>query len=126
MTADRLRRPEVTTKETKETKERGTVRGLTSSTSFSSYGPHTQRDAKAPGSEDGSAIDADILTASEAITFLRIGRNTLYDGCARGEIPHVRIGRVLRFSRRALLAWLGHARRASVDPWSTQVAEEGT
>jgi excisionase family DNA binding protein len=70
-------------------------------------------------------VESDVLTASEAASLLRVGRNALYDGCARGEIPHRRVGRLLRFSRTALLAWLGAPDRERMAPWSEQVAKEG-
>jgi excisionase family DNA binding protein len=49
----------------------------------------------------------DVLDAREAMALLRLGRNALYDACGRNEIPHWRIGKLLRFSRSALLARLG-------------------
>jgi len=49
-----------------------------------------------------SVNDDDVLTVAEAADFLRIGRNQLYDAIGRGEIPHVRIGRTIRLSRRVL------------------------
>lgn len=51
--------------------------------------------------------NAEILTVNEAAEFLRIGRNQLYDAIGRGEVPHKRIGRSIRLSRTALVAWLG-------------------
>ena len=53
-----------------------------------------------------SAERDDVLEAPEAAQLLHLGRNALYDACARGEIPHQRIGKVLRFSRAALMKWL--------------------
>ena len=48
----------------------------------------------------------EVLSATQAARFLGLGRNALYDGAARGEIPHRRVGKRLLFSRAALLAWL--------------------
>ena len=48
----------------------------------------------------------DVLDVRGAMELLRLGRNAVYDGCARGEIPHRRIGKLLRFSRTGLLRWL--------------------
>lgn len=50
---------------------------------------------------------AEVMTAEEAAGFLRIGKNQLYEAAGRGEIPCQRIGRTLRFSRTALVKWLG-------------------
>ncbi len=53
--------------------------------------------------------DEDVLTVNEAAAYLRIGRNQLYDAIGRGEIPHLRIGRTIRLSRRVLDRVLGGA-----------------
>ena len=55
----------------------------------------------------GPENDNDVLTATEAAKVLRIGKNQLYEAAGRGEVPHRRIGRTLRFSRKALVDWLG-------------------
>jgi excisionase family DNA binding protein len=65
-------------------------------------------------------IADDVLDARGAAALLGLGRNGLYDACARGEIPHRRIGKQLRFSRAALLAWLGAPGREMMPPWSEQ------
>lgn len=49
----------------------------------------------------------EVLTVDEAAKFLRIGRSQLYDAIGRKEIPHQRIGRSIRLSKTALVAWLG-------------------
>lgn len=48
----------------------------------------------------------DVLTAQEAADLLRINRETLYVLAGQRKIPHARLGRSLRFSKRALVAWL--------------------
>ncbi|MCY4639491.1 MAG: helix-turn-helix domain-containing protein [Chloroflexi bacterium] len=50
--------------------------------------------------------DAVLLTVREAAAFLRISRNLAYELVARGEIPAVRLGRVIRVPRAALDRWL--------------------
>lgn len=47
-----------------------------------------------------------LLTVSEAAKVLRIGRNLAYDLVARGELPSVRLGRVIRIPRSALDDWV--------------------
>jgi excisionase family DNA binding protein len=59
----------------------------------------------------------DVLTVPEAAALLKIGRNALYEACGRNEVPYRRIGRQIRFSRAALVAWLGS--------WSKQGAQKG-
>lgn len=53
----------------------------------------------------GEILD-DAIDVRGAMTLLKLGRNAVYDGCARGQIPHRRIGKLLRFSRSGLRAWL--------------------
>lgn len=47
-----------------------------------------------------------ILTVPEAAAFLRIGRTAAYEAVRLGLIPSVRLGRLVRIPRDALLAWL--------------------
>jgi len=57
-----------------------------------------------------------LLTVSEAAKLLRIGRNLAYELVARGEIPSVRLGRVIRVPRSSLEQWLEReARQAHPD-----------
>ena len=50
--------------------------------------------------------DVHLLTVPEAAKFLRIGRNLAYQLVGRGEIPCVRLGRMIRVPRSALEQWL--------------------
>lgn len=61
--------------------------------------------------------DADVLTVDDVATMLQVGRNAIYESVGRNEIPHRRIGKQIRFSRRAIVRWL--------DSWSSQGAKEG-
>ncbi len=70
-----------------------------------------------PARSGGRELDGDVLTVDEAAVLLKVGRNTLYEACARNEVPCQRIGRQIRFSRAALMRWLGS--------WSKQDAQEG-
>ncbi len=53
------------------------------------------------------AEDAVLLTVKEASALLRISRNLAYDLVARGEIPAIRLGRVIRVPRASLDQWVG-------------------
>ncbi|MBI3129507.1 MAG: helix-turn-helix domain-containing protein [Candidatus Tectomicrobia bacterium] len=57
-----------------------------------------------------------VLTVDELAEFLRVGRDTVYQAIAKGEIPGAcRIGRTIRISRDAMLDWVrgkGHAPRS--------------
>ena len=49
----------------------------------------------------------EILTAAEVAELLRVNRKTLYEAVQRDQIPGVvRVGRILRFHRDAVLAWI--------------------
>ena len=50
--------------------------------------------------------DVMLLTVREAAGLLRISRNLAYELVARGEIPSIRLGRVIRVPRTALDQWL--------------------
>ena len=70
-------------------------------------GRHNYRD----GNMKKAKKKNDVLTADEVAELLRINRNTVYEAFHRGEIPGVRIGRVIRFSRKRIREWLEGARR---------------
>ncbi len=50
--------------------------------------------------------DVILLTVREAAGLLRISRNLAYELVARGEIPSIRLGRVIRVPKTALDQWL--------------------
>ncbi len=47
-----------------------------------------------------------LLTVPETARLLRISRNLAYELVARGELPSVRFGRVIRIPRRVLTDWV--------------------
>lgn len=51
-----------------------------------------------------------LLTISEVAAYLNIKRKTIYAKVEAGEIPHYRIGRLVRFSLAEIDAWLGDCR----------------
>ena len=62
----------------------------------------------------GLKPDADrpvLLTAREAAQLLGLRESTLRDHTRRGRVPHVRIGRLLRYREGDLLAWLDELRQ---------------
>ena len=58
------------------------------------------------GAESSAPAPPDVLTVDEAADFLHLGRQAVYDAVGRGEIPHRRIGKHIRFSRTGLIQWL--------------------
>lgn len=51
-------------------------------------------------------IEPALLKIDEAAQFLSLGRSTLYQLIASGQLPVVRIGRSVRLSREALRHWI--------------------
>ncbi len=49
---------------------------------------------------------SDVMTVIEVAEYLRINPQTVYRKAKSGEIPVIRIGRVIRFRRTELEAWL--------------------
>jgi len=47
-----------------------------------------------------------LLTVEEAAAVLRIGRNMCYELIRQGQIPHVRLGRLIRVPRFGLESWV--------------------
>ena len=50
--------------------------------------------------------DRELLTAREVQQLLAIGRSKAYDMIAKGELPTLRIGRIVRVPRRDLFRWI--------------------
>lgn len=53
-----------------------------------------------------------LLTSEEAADFLRVSQRTLWAMSNRGEIPTIRIGRLIRYSMSDLLEFVGQQRNA--------------
>jgi excisionase family DNA binding protein len=47
-----------------------------------------------------------LMTADEAAQLLRVPRSTLYELARSRGLPHIRVGRALRFTRADLGIWL--------------------
>ena len=45
----------------------------------------------------------EMVTPEEAGAFLRISRNAMYDVIRKGDVPHVRFGRLYRIPKTALI-----------------------
>ena len=50
--------------------------------------------------------DGQLLTVQELAAYLSVTEQTLRKWCAKGEIPHGKIGGFLRFDRDQVQAWL--------------------
>lgn len=83
-------------------------------------GAHRRPEALAPGQPAGRDIGADpLLTAGEVAALLQVTKAWVYAETRAGRIPHVPLGRYVRYRRSAVLRWIsaleqdsvGHARR---------------
>jgi excisionase family DNA binding protein len=59
-------------------------------------------------------LDHRLLTAEEVAELLRLPASTVYDLARTGRLPHLRIGRALRFSQSDLEAHLAQRCRGQV------------
>ena len=59
-------------------------------------------------------MDHEMLRVDEVAALLKLGRTKVYQLVADGELPAVRIGKVLRISAEALQQWL--SRQAVANP----------
>jgi excisionase family DNA binding protein len=59
-------------------------------------------------------LDDRLLTADDVAELLRLPVSTIYDLARTGRLPHLRIGRALRFSRGDLEAHLAERCRAQL------------
>jgi excisionase family DNA binding protein len=53
----------------------------------------------------------ELLTFDEVVALLKVPRGWLYDRTRKHEIPHLKLGRYLRFERTALMEWLAKQTR---------------
>lgn len=61
-----------------------------------------------PANQNEPSANTDaVLDVEQVASLLRIGRNSVYESVGRNEMPHRRIGKQIRFSRAAILRWLG-------------------
>jgi excisionase family DNA binding protein len=75
---------------------------------------HPPASPRRPADLAGSSTSAlatlpEVLTAREAATILRVGRNQLYQAVNRRELGAIRIGRSIRIPKQALVALLASA-----------------
>lgn len=82
---------------------------------------------EAESPESGSALSqdgapnlreppADLLTAQEVAVLLRVTLGWVYNETRRGRIPHLRLGRYVRYRREALDAWMREIESYAASP----------
>ena len=62
--------------------------------------------------EPPPATNGGLMKPPAAAEFLAIGTRKLWELTNRGEIPHVRIGRAVRYDRRDLETWIEKHKRS--------------
>lgn len=55
---------------------------------------------------DTGGLTEPLLNADEAAQLLHVPRSTLYELVRSRRLPHVRVGRALRFTRQDLAGWV--------------------
>jgi excisionase family DNA binding protein len=49
----------------------------------------------------------EMLRVEEVAAWAQVGKGTIYEALRRGDLPHVRLGRLVRIPRSALAEWAG-------------------
>ena len=61
----------------------------------------------------GPDLSDDLLTADEVAALLRMTSAWVYSETRRNRIPHLRLGRYVRYRRSTISAWMGELETAS-------------
>jgi excisionase family DNA binding protein len=62
--------------------------------------------AEAHQGQLSNLLDEPLLNADEAADLLHVPRSTVYELVRSRHLPHVRVGRSLRFTRQQLACWV--------------------
>lgn len=55
---------------------------------------------------DSHRSERELLLADDVAALLEMGTDWVYEQTRKGRIPHIRLGRSVRYRRMAILAWL--------------------
>lgn len=64
-----------------------------------------------------SVIDRRLLTIQETAQYTGLSVHTLYSMVSQKRIPHVKLGRLVKFDREALEKWIKHQTVMPVAKW---------
>ena len=67
--------------------------------------------------DNGTMGLAPLIDANGAAAFLGVTTARLYGACREGLIPHIRIGRSVRFSRPDLMDWVANGGSTYAGGW---------
>ncbi len=70
--------------------------------------------------------NSDMMTVLEVAAYLRISRDLAYELIARGELPHLRLGRVIRVPRFGLEQWIARTAGLPLTAPVTVTSEQRT
>ena len=56
--------------------------------------------------KDASTNDESLMDIDDTARYLKTGKHWIYDRTRQGLIPHIKLGKYLRFSKSAIDAWL--------------------
>lgn len=62
---------------------------------------------------DGESL---LLTVEQAAKLCQISRGLAYELCAWGELPHIRLGRLIRIPRQGLEDWIARQGQVGLPP----------
>ena len=65
-----------------------------------------RRQAEVHKDQPSNLLDEPLLNADEAAQLLHVPRSTLYEWVRSRQLPHMRVGRSLRFTRVHLARWV--------------------
>jgi len=76
-------------------------------------GQMVERGAEGEGSAEGQEDPFEMLTADEVAVWLHVTKDWVYTQTRANHIPHVPLGRYVRYRRGAVKAWVAELERSS-------------
>jgi excisionase family DNA binding protein len=70
-------------------------------------------DRRSPPARAGSEPGARLLEAEEVASYLGMRTDWVYREVRAGRLPHIRLGRAVRFRKESIEAWLEASERAA-------------
>ena len=72
-------------------------------------------------STESTTAPASLMTVEDVCAYLRVGKTWVYAAADKGTLPSVRAGKLLRFRRADLEAWVERQVKASTEAVSANV-----
>jgi excisionase family DNA binding protein len=74
----------------------------------------TRHEVEAEGLDEGVGDPFELMTAGEVATLLQVTKAWVYTQTRARKIPHVSLGRYVRYRRSAVLRWLDEIEQESI------------